>query len=202
MSRQTQGTKGPRRVPPARHRAAPVCGSQAPKLTLHGLAPGEPLHVGGHLRCGQRGGERHADQGQGAGRALIWKPGSRCLQARNRATRARSTHPPGGEACRRSSPWLPTLRVSRPSLPSTRGIPREGGGCSRCPRVSTLPGTQRAPTQRGAVSPLGAARETALSRPNPPPATPSAGFLCTCLSVTSRLEWRPAPLQPWHPTGA
>lgn len=190
-------------MPPARHRAAPVCRSQAPKLTLHGLAPGEPLHVGGHLRCGQRGGERHADQGQGAGRALIWKPGSRCLQAGNRATRAGSTHPPGGEACRRSSPWLRTLRVSG-AVP-TKHLQNPTGGW----RLQPLPRGEHAAwdtagthSTGGGSEPTGSCPGDGTFRPDPPPATPSAGFLCTRLSVTSRLEWRPAPPQPWHPAGA
>ena len=47
-----------------------------PTHTLDSLAPGKSLHVGCHLSRGQRREEGDADQGQGAGRALVWKTGS------------------------------------------------------------------------------------------------------------------------------
>lgn len=50
---------------------------RAPRLplTLDGLAPGQPLQVGSHFRCGQRGEEGDTDQGQGARRVLVCKTG-------------------------------------------------------------------------------------------------------------------------------
>lgn len=73
-------------------------GTLAPRLTLDALAPGQPLHVGGHFSRRQRGGEGDADQGQGAGCTLVCTTGGGCrwLGAATRPGAPSTQRPKGG----------------------------------------------------------------------------------------------------------
>ena len=145
------------------HRGADwAWGSQTPKLTLDRLAPGKPLHIGGHFSCSQRGEEGDADQRQGASRALVCKTGGQRCQVETWTARPRplSRGPESPGHTRHRGRRIHVRKRGAALLSSARNH-SDPQRCGPCPGLSTVPGTQRAPNRCAeTMNLLGAAWET------------------------------------------